>query len=45
MVGWKTDSGRKGFGTSMHTFTLETVTGEYLHEDIRKSSPGRIDEW
>lgn len=44
MVGWETDSGQKGVGTSMHAFTLDTVTGDYLHEDIRSSSPGRIDE-
>lgn len=29
----------------MHAFTLDTVTGDYLHEDIRLSSLGRIADW
>jgi hypothetical protein len=38
MVQWDTAEGLKGIGTSMHAFPLDTVTGDYLHEDIRLSS-------
>lgn len=43
MVRWTTSSGRKGIGTSMEAFPLDTVTGDYLHEDIRLSSPTSLD--
>jgi hypothetical protein len=38
MVKWTTDTGLEGIGTSMEAYPLDTVTGDYLHEDIRLSS-------
>ncbi|WP_216892817.1 DUF7065 domain-containing protein [Nocardia alni] len=39
MVRWTTSAGQQGVGTSMEAFPLDTVTGDFLHEDIRLSSP------
>ncbi|MDV2477081.1 hypothetical protein F8M49_20285 [Rhodococcus zopfii] len=39
MVRWQHSTGIEGVGTSMEAFPLDTVTGDYLHEDIRLSSP------
>jgi hypothetical protein len=40
MVRWTTSTGLEGVGTSMEAFPLDTVTGDFLHPDIRLSSPG-----
>lgn len=39
MVRWTTSTGLTGVGTSMEAFPLDTVTGDFQHEDIRLSSP------
>jgi hypothetical protein len=39
MVRWTTSTGLEGVGTSMEAFPLDTVTGDFLHPDIRLSSP------
>jgi hypothetical protein len=39
MVRWTTSTGLEGIGTSMEAFPLDTVTGDFLHPDIRSSSP------
>ena len=38
MVRWTTDDGIDGIGTSMEAYPLDTVTGDYLHEDIRSTA-------
>jgi hypothetical protein len=40
MVRWTTSGGLEGVGTCMEAFPLDTVTGDFLHEDIRLTSPG-----
>lgn len=39
MIRWTTSTGLKGVGTSMEAYPLDTVTGDFLHKDIRLSSP------
>lgn len=39
MVRWTTPTGLEGVGTSMEAYPLDTVTGDFLHADIRLSSP------
>jgi hypothetical protein len=40
MVRWTTVDGLTGLGTSMEAYPLDTVTGDYLHADIRLTAPG-----
>lgn len=41
MVQWTNESGLEGIGTSMEAYPLDTVTGDYLHRDIRLTGTGR----
>ena len=35
MLEWKTADGAKGIGTLMEAYPLDTVTGGFVHDDIR----------
>ena len=37
MLGWRTPTRTGGVGTLMETYPLDKVTGDYMHDDIRKS--------
>jgi hypothetical protein len=37
MLAWETPNRKGGIGTFMETYPLDTVTGGYIHEDIRNS--------
>lgn len=39
MLRWETTDGRSGIGTSMEAYPLDTVTGGFVHDDIRTTSP------
>jgi hypothetical protein len=39
MLRWETADGRSGIGTSMEAYPLDTVTGGFVHDDIRTTSP------
>ena len=43
MIDWTTSTGAVGLGTSMDAYPLDTVSGGFLHPDIRMSSPSRIE--